>query len=93
MPVPAGVIRYLQMSAVVALVLMTTQGSCSAELDGVHDPQMIAGQLLGFSIRKAVLTENVRNLQARGCSHPVYEVGCAALSRGEVTWDRFNRLT
>jgi hypothetical protein len=40
-PVPAGVIRYLQMAAVVALVLVTTQGSRSADLDSTHDPQMI----------------------------------------------------
>jgi len=93
MPVPAGVIRYLQMAAVVALVLMTSQGGGSAELDGVHDPQMIAGQLMGFSVNRAVLTENIRHLKAMGGSHPVYESGCAALSRGEMTWDRFNRLT
>ena len=43
MPVPAGVIRYRQMSTVVALVLITTQCSRSAGLDGAHDPQMIAG--------------------------------------------------
>ena len=43
-PVPAGVVRYLQMSAVVALVLMTAQGSRSTGLDGAHNPQMIARQ-------------------------------------------------
>jgi len=47
MPVPAGVIRYHQMAAVIAFILMTTQDRCSAELDGVHDPQMIAGQPMG----------------------------------------------
>ena len=47
MPVPAGVVRYLQMSAVVALVLMTAQGSRSTGLDGTHDPQMIARQPMG----------------------------------------------
>jgi hypothetical protein len=46
-PVPAGVVRYLQMSAVVALVLMTAQGSRSTGLDGTHDPQMIARQPMG----------------------------------------------
>src|SRR5208337_2854341 len=40
MPVPAGVVRYLQMSAVVALVLMTAQGSRSTGLDGTHDPEI-----------------------------------------------------
>jgi hypothetical protein len=47
MPVPAGVIRYLQMAAVIALILMTAQDRGSAELDGVHDPQMIARQPMG----------------------------------------------
>jgi hypothetical protein len=46
-PVPAGVIRYLQMAAVIALILMTAQDRGSAELNGVHDPQMIAGQPMG----------------------------------------------
>jgi hypothetical protein len=44
MPVPAGVIRYLQMAAVIALILMTAQDRGSAELNGAHNPQMIAGQ-------------------------------------------------
>jgi hypothetical protein len=63
-PVPAGVIGYLQMVAVVALILMAAKDSGSAHLDGVHDPPMIAGQPMGFSISRAVLTENVRNLKA-----------------------------
>jgi hypothetical protein len=77
----------------VALVPVATQGRCPAELDGVHDPQMITGQFVGFPVNLAVLTENVRNLETAGWSHPDYEIGCAVLSRGEVTWDRFNRLT
>jgi len=88
MPVPAGVIRYLQMSAVVALVLMTAQGSGSAELDGVHDPQMIAGQPMGFSICRSVLTENVRRLNAVRCSHPLSGlrslVGCSIEGRNDL---------
>jgi hypothetical protein len=43
MSIPAGVIRDFQMAAVVALIFMTTQGRGSADLDGAHDPQMIAG--------------------------------------------------
>ena len=70
MPVPAGVIRYFKMAAVVALILMAAKGSRSADLDGVHDPPIIAGQPMGFSIRRAVLTEDVRNLKAARCSHP-----------------------
>ena len=58
------------MAAVVTLVLMATQGSGSADLDGAHDSQRIAGQPMGFSIGRAVLTEDLRNLQAAGGSHP-----------------------
>jgi hypothetical protein len=71
MPVTAGVIRYLQMAAVVALILMTAKNSGSACLDGAHDPQMVAGQSMGFSIRRAVLTEDVRHLKTARCSHPL----------------------
>ncbi len=61
MPVAAGVVGYLQMAAVVTLILMASQGSGSAYLEGAHDPQMMAGQPMGFSIRRAVLTEDVRH--------------------------------
>jgi len=59
------------MAAVVALILMAAKDSGSAYLDGAHDPPIIAGQPMGFSIRRAVLTENVRNLKAARCSHPL----------------------
>ena len=69
------------MAAVVALILMAAQDSGSAYLDGAHDPQMIAGQPMGFSIRRAVLTEDVRHLKAARCSHPLSGlrnlVGCS----------------
>ena len=81
------------MAAVVTFILMPAQDRGSTCLDGVHDPQMITGQLVGFSVNLGVLTENVRNFETAGWSHLDYEIGCAALSRGEVTWDRFNRLT
>lgn len=71
-PVSAGVIRYLQMAAMIALILMAAKDSCSADLDGAHDPQMVAGQPMGFSIRRAVLTEDVRHLKAARCSHPLF---------------------
>ncbi len=58
------------MTAVVALIPMAAKGSGSAYLDGAHDPQMIAGQMMGFSIRRAVLTEDVRHFKAARCSHP-----------------------
>jgi len=71
MPIPAGVIRYLHMTAMVALIPMAAKGSGSAYLDGVYDPQMIAGQPMGFSIGRAMLTENIRNLKAARWSHPL----------------------
>src|SRR4030043_1409178 len=71
MPIPAGVIRYLHMTAMVALIPMAAKGSGSAYLDGAYDPQMIAGQPMGFSIGRAMLTENIRNLKAARWSHPL----------------------
>jgi hypothetical protein len=59
------------MTTVVALVPMAAKGSGSAYLDGAHDPQMIAGQPIGFSICRAVLTEDIRHLKAARCSHPL----------------------
>jgi len=44
MPIPAGVIRDLQMTAVVTLIFMTAKDSGSADLDGAHDPQLMTGQ-------------------------------------------------
>jgi hypothetical protein len=43
---------------------MAAQGSSSASLEGAHDPQMMAGQPMGFSISRAVLAEDVRHLKA-----------------------------
>ena len=69
------------MAAVVALILMAAKDRGSAYLDGAHDPQMVAGQPMGFSIRRAVLTEDVRHLKAARCSHPLSGlrslVGCS----------------
>ena len=81
-PVPAGVIRYFQVAAFVALILMAAKGSGPAYLDGAHDPQMITGQLMGFSIRKAVLTEDVRHLGAVRCSHPLSSIRIAKSIEG-----------
>ena len=81
MPIPAGVIRDLQMAAVVTLILMAAQNRGSADLDGTHNSQLISGQPVGLSIGRAVLTENLRNLQAAGGSHPLcglrYRLGCS----------------
>ena len=59
------------MAAVVALIFMAAKDRGSAYLDGAHDPQLIAGQPMGFSVGRAVLTENIRNLKAPRCSHPL----------------------
>ena len=72
MPIPAGVIRYLHMTAVVALVPMATQESGSAYLNGAHDSKLLAGQPMGFSISRAVLTEDLRHLKATRGSHPLW---------------------
>jgi hypothetical protein len=58
------------MTALVALILMAAQGSGSADLNGPHDPQVIAGQPMGLSISRAVLTEDIRHLQPTRGSHP-----------------------
>ena len=55
----------------VALIFMAAQDCGAADLDGAHDPQMIAGQPMGFSISRAVLTEDLRNLKATRGSHPL----------------------
>jgi len=57
------------MTAMVALIPMAAQGRGSADLDGAHDPQMIAGQPMGFSIGRAILTEDIRHLKATRWSH------------------------
>jgi hypothetical protein len=64
MPVPAGVIGYFHMTTVVALIFMTAEERSSADLDGVHDLKLIAGQPMGFSIGRTVLTEDLRHLKA-----------------------------
>jgi hypothetical protein len=60
------------MAAVVALIFMAAQDPGSADLDGAHDSQRIAGQPVGVSIGRAVLTEDLRNLKATRCSHPLW---------------------
>ena len=71
MPIPAGVIRYLHMTAVVTLIFMAAQDGGSAYLDGAHDPQRIARQPMEFSISRAVLTEDLCHLKAARWSHPL----------------------
>ena len=59
------------MAAVIALILMAAKDSGPAYLDGAYNPQMIAGQPMGFSINRPVLTEDVRHLKAARVSHPL----------------------
>ncbi len=63
------------MAAVVALIRMAAQGSGSAFFDGAHGPPLVAGQPMGFSISRAVLTEDVRHLKAARGSHPLSGLG------------------
>ena len=57
------------MTTVVTLIFMASQDRGPADLDGTHDPQLMAGQPMGVSIGRAVLTEDLRNLKATGGSH------------------------
>ena len=72
---------YLQVAAVIAFILMPAQDRGPACLDGAHDPPIIPAQPVCFSVRRAVLTEDVRNLKAARCSHPLAGlrrlVGCS----------------
>ena len=69
------------MAAVIALILMAAQDRGSAYLDGTHDPQLIARQPMGFSIGRAMLTEDLRHLKATRGSHPLWglrnRLGCS----------------
>ncbi len=69
------------MAAMVALIPMAAQGSGPAYLDGAHDPKLLAGQPMGFSIGRAVLTEDLRNLKTTRGSHPLsglrHRFGCS----------------
>ena len=63
------------MAAVVALIRMAAQGSGSAFLDGAHGPPLVAGESMGLSISRAVLTEDIRHLKAAQGSHPLLGLG------------------
>ena len=58
------------MPTVVALIFMAAQDRGSAYLDGAHNPQIIVGQPMAFSIDRAVLTEDLGHLRATRWSHP-----------------------
>jgi hypothetical protein len=68
-PVPAGVVGYLDMTATVALVLMSAQGCCPAYLDGTHNTQMMERQRVSPPIVRAVLTKDIRQFDAARRPH------------------------
>jgi len=57
------------MAAMVALIFMAPQESGSADLDSAHNPQLTTGQPMGFFISRAILTEDIRHLQATRYPH------------------------
>lgn len=63
-PVPAGVVRYLDMAATVALVLMPAQDCGPAYLDGTHYPQVIERHGVRSPVLQAVLTKDIRQFDA-----------------------------
>jgi hypothetical protein len=63
-PVPTGVVGYLDMTTTVALVLMTAQSCCPAYLHGTHDPQVIERQRVRSPVLRAVLTKDIRQFDA-----------------------------
>ena len=65
-PVAARVVGCFHVAAIlrVALIPMAAKGRGSACLDCSHGSQLIEGQRMGFSVSRAVLTEDIRNLDA-----------------------------
>ncbi len=62
-PVPARVVGYLEVAALLALVDVSPQCGSSADLDGVHGAQVSEGELMGVSVRGAVSAEDVGHLR------------------------------
>ena len=62
-PVPARVVGYLEVAALLALVDVSPQTCRSADLDGVHGAQVVQGELMGVSVRGAVSAEDVGRLR------------------------------
>ena len=58
-PVPAGIIGQLDVSAVVTAVHMITQIAAAAALDGTHDGLLFRGQRMRGAIRFSVGTKNI----------------------------------
>ena len=85
------------MTAAVTLIQMAAKGGAPAYLNSMHGTQLVAGQIMGFTIVGAALTEDIRHLDAVRWPHRAssydYAAGSGALSRGLVTCEMFNRLT
>ncbi len=57
------------MRAALTLIHMAAKSSSSAYLNGMHSPEMIAGQMIRFSIIRAALTKYIRHLDTVRCTH------------------------
>ena len=62
-PVPARVVGYLDMAALLALVDVSPHICRSADFDGMHGAQVSEGELMFFSVRGAVSAEDVGHLR------------------------------
>jgi hypothetical protein len=58
--------------AATVLIPMSAKNSSPAELDGVHDAQMIKRHPMGSSIVFTILTEDIGHLDAVRCPHERY---------------------
>ena len=68
-PIPAGVVRYLDMPTFGALVFMSAQLRGSAYFDGTHCPKVSKGQAMGLPISRAMVTKDIRHLDPARSLH------------------------
>lgn len=71
MPVPAGVVRDVHMTAAI-LIPVPAEGSSPAYLNGMHGAQMMKRHRVGYSILWTVLTEDICHLDAMRRPHQRY---------------------
>jgi hypothetical protein len=96
--VSAGVIGYLDVAAILALVPMASNCCRPAYLHGVHGPQVTKRQRMRLPIIGAVAAKDVRHLHSTRLAHPDLRQGCykyflVAMSSGLTTFARFILLT
>ena len=65
MPVPARVVGYLHVAALLALVHVPPIGR-PANLYCMHDAEPVQGELMGFSVRGAVAAEDIGHFRHEG---------------------------